>query len=104
MCNCPACNRSSVVPLPRDKWRIGQRIKRVYHFPAMTVTHRVTGLPVHIPDAYAEQEGTIIPCPFPPLPFPRKGIYIVLDNGIEMWAWDFMITSGIGYHSPIMET
>lgn len=103
MCNCPACNRSSVVPLPRDKWVIGQRIRRVYHFPMRTVTHCVTGLPVHIPDSYAENTGTIIPSPFVALPFPREGFYYILDNGTELWAWDFMIASGIGCYSPIME-
>ena len=93
-CTCPSHDRTKVMPLPREKWKPGQRVTSVYHY---------EGEPIYV------NTGTIIPRPSgygDVLHNSEEGFWVQPDNLFNngpMWNWDFMIEGGIGCYSPIME-
>ena len=87
-CNCPACDRSSVIPLSRDKWLVGQRVIETWHSPERR--------PIDYTGIIADKSWS------PPVNL-IDGVMVQWDNGAISWHWDFMIENGIGYGSPLRE-
>ena len=85
MCDCAYHNPDSVISLPSNKWKVGQRVCRTWHR---------DGEPTFL-------RGVIIP--YASNIKKDFGIYVQWENGSRTWEWDFMIENGIGYNSPISE-
>lgn len=95
-CTCPVCNKESVVPLPCEKWVLGQRVKQTYHFVMENYQEK--------PEEYT---GVIVPCPEDcsiNKELKHEGVWVLWDNGCLRWHWDYAVESGGGpSHSPLME-
>ena len=103
-CNCFACKPASAPQLPKEKWIVGQAVKFWYHSPDY---RHENGKLVEVWREPSLRYGVVIPYDSPAVAVGRDGILVALTdnkpNNGPFWAWDFMIESGIGYQSPIVE-
>ena len=103
-CNCFACKPDTATPLPRNLWRIGQAVKFWYHSP--DYCHE-NGKLVEVWREPSLRYGVVASYTSPAIEVGRDGIFVAFTdnkpNNGSFWAWDFMIESGIGYMSPIVE-
>ena len=103
-CNCFACKPEMATPLPKEKWIVGQAVKFWYHSPDLR--HK-NGKLVEMWREPSLRYGVVASYTSPAIEVGRDGIFVAFTdnepNNGPFWAWDFMIESGIGYQSPIVE-
>ena len=103
-CNFPACRHDMVAPLPKEKWIVGQAVKFWYHSPDY---RHENGKLVEVWREPSLRYGAVSSYDSPAVEVGRDGIFVAFTdnkpNNGSFWAWDFMIESGIGYMSPIVE-
>jgi len=93
-----------IAPLPKEKWAIGQEVKFWYHSPDY---RHENGKLVEVWREPILRHGVISLYHSLEVKNCIDGIFVKFidnrPNNGSFWAWDFMIESGIGYMSPIVE-
>ena len=113
-CNCFACKPKTATALPQNLWKIGQAVKFWYHSPdyrSDSSGRLLRGSDGKLLAFYDKgptlRYGVVIPYDSSAVEVGRDGIFVAFTdnkpNNGPFWEWDFMIESGIGYQSPIVE-